>query len=97
MKVDNKAAVDITNAHGLTRRVKHIELRDAYIWIMREWGVIHVTQIPSEDNAADLFTKVFQSPAAFIKACSVTLDAHRIGKSAGECQNILGINFPDIK
>ena len=26
MKVDNKAAIDIANAHGLTRRVKHIEL-----------------------------------------------------------------------
>ena len=97
MKVDNKVAVDIANAHGLTRRVKHIELRDAYIWIMWERGIICVTQIPSEDNAADLFTKAFQSPVAFINAHSVTLNAHQISESAGECQNIPGINFLDVK
>ena len=36
MKVDNNVAANVANAHSLTRRVKHIELRDAYIRIMWE-------------------------------------------------------------
>ena len=29
--IDNKAAIDITGAKGLTQHVRHIEIRDAYI------------------------------------------------------------------
>jgi hypothetical protein len=89
MYVDNKAATDIANAKGLTRRVKHIEIRDAYIRVMRERGVIRLHLIPSAENRADLFTKPFGSPAAYIHARDVTLMRKRPDcVSAGECCDI---------
>ena len=48
--IDNKAAIDIANSKGLTRRVKHIEIRDAYIRILRERGIVEIIQIPSIQN-----------------------------------------------
>ena len=48
--VDNKVVINIANAKGLTRRVKHIEIRDAYIRILRECGVVKVSHIPSLQN-----------------------------------------------
>jgi hypothetical protein len=96
MSIDNKAAVDIASAHGLTRRVKHIELRDAYIRVMRERGVIIIHQIPSAENRADLMTKAFQSPAKFIHARHVTLHGHSRHEAAGECCDSSAKNPPDV-
>ena len=42
MNVNNSAVVVITNSNGLTRRVKHIKIRDAFIRIMQEHGVIMI-------------------------------------------------------
>jgi hypothetical protein len=96
LKIDNSAAVDIANSPGLTRRVKHIELRDAYIRIMRERGVIIVSRIPTELNGADLLTKAFQSPAKFIHARTVTLKGPMRHEAAGECWNTSSSNPPDV-
>ena len=84
--IDNKAAVDIANAKGLTRRVHHIEIRDAYIRTMRERGSVIIHQISSEENRADLFTKPFGSPSAYIHARDITMmRKHPDCASAGEC------------
>ena len=72
--IDNKAAIDIANAKGLTQRVKHIEIRDAYICILRERGVVEVVHIPSLKNCADVLTKAFSGPETFIHARSMLME-----------------------
>ena len=86
--IDNKAAVDIANVKGLTRCIRHIEIHDAYIRTMREHGYVIVYQISSEENQADLFTKPFRSPSAYIHAWDITLmRRHPDCMAAGECCN----------
>jgi hypothetical protein len=68
MHMDNKAARNIAESKGLTRRVKHLEIRDAYIRILRERGVVTILQVQSDNNQADVLTKAFGLPAVFTNA-----------------------------
>ena len=84
--IDNKAVIDIANAKGLTRRVKHIEIRDAYIRILRERGIVKVSHIPSLQNRSDVLTKAFSGPDAFIHARNMLMkSASQKRDAAGEC------------
>ena len=86
MYIDNKAARDITESKGLTRKVKHLEIRDAFVRVMREKGIIQIRPVNSNGNRADLLTKAFGSPQMFIQARNTLLnEEHRIGEFAGEC------------
>ena len=86
LHMDNKAAHDIAESKGLTRRVKHLEIRDAYVRILRECGVIRIIQVKSEENCADILTKVFGSPGAFAIACgNVFAIGSMSSESVGEC------------
>lgn len=84
MHIDNKAARDIAESKGLTRRVKHLEIRDAYIRILRERGVVTILQVRSDDNRADVLTKAFGSATAFANARD-NLFGSLGSESAGEC------------
>lgn len=84
--IDNKAVIDIANSKGLTRRVKHIEIRDAYIRILRERGIVEVIQVPSSQNRSDLLTKAFQNPGTFIHARNMLFGSEASHhEAAGEC------------
>src|SRR6185312_2381431 len=84
--MDNKAACDIAESKGLTRRVKHLEIRDAYVRILQECGVIWIIQVKSEENCADILTKAFGSPGAFaIARGNVFVIGSMNSESAGEC------------
>jgi len=85
--IDNKAAIDIANAKGLTRRVKHIEIRDAYIRILRERGIVEIIQVPSLRNRSDVLTKAFNGPNAFVHARHMLMESPPMEEreAAGEC------------
>jgi len=95
--IDNKAAIDIANAKGLTRRVKHIEIRDAYIRRLRERGIVEIIQVPSLQNRSDVLTKAFSGPVAFIHAWNMLFNGmiHERG-SAGECCDTSSTNAQNI-
>ena len=95
--IDNKAVIDIAKSKGLTRRVKHIEIRDAYIRILCERGIVEVIQVPSNQNRSDLLTKAFQNPGAFVHARNMLFGSevsHR--EAAGECYGKTSSRFEDF-
>ena len=95
--INNKAVIDIAKSKGLTRRVKHIEIRDAYIRILRERGIVEVIQVPSNQNRSDLLTKAFQNPGAFVHARNMLFGSeasHR--EAAGECYGKTSSRFEDF-
>lgn len=81
--MDNKAARDIAEAKGLTRKVKHLEVRDAYIRILRERGIIKIVKVASNQNRSDVMTKAFGSPRDFVHARNMLFGLS--SESAGEC------------
>ncbi len=83
MHIDNKAARDIANAKGLTRKVKHLEVRDAYIRILRERGIVKIVKVASNQNRSDVMTKAFGSPRDFVHTRNMLFGLS--SKSAGEC------------
>jgi hypothetical protein len=81
--MDNKAAHNITEAKGLTRKVKHLEVRDAYIHILRERGIVKIVKVALNQNCSDIMTKAFGSPREFVHARNMLF---RLScESAGEC------------
>jgi hypothetical protein len=66
--MDNKAAHNIVESKGFTKRVKHLEICDAYIHILIERGIVTILQVGLDNNCVDILTKVFGSPVAFVNA-----------------------------
>ncbi len=66
MHMDNKAACNIANAKGLTWKVKHLEVFDAYICILREQGIVKIVKVALNQNCPDVMTKAFGSPRDFV-------------------------------
>jgi len=54
---DNRGAIALTKNTKDHGKVKHIDIRHHYIRELVESGAVVVEQVPSADNAADLFTK----------------------------------------
>jgi hypothetical protein len=65
LRLDNQSAIAVAKAEGLIRRVKHIEIQDAYVRIATQKGLISIEYVPSEDNSADGMTKAFLSTKTF--------------------------------
>jgi hypothetical protein len=57
MKGDSRGAIALTKNTKDHGKVKHIDIRHHYIRELVQSGAIILEQIPSADNAADLFTK----------------------------------------
>lgn len=93
--MDNKAARDIADGKGLTRKVKHLEVRDAYIRILRERGVVQIVKVASSQNRADVLTKAFGSPGDFIHARNMLFSLG--SESAGECCNESSSRIKDVR
>jgi hypothetical protein len=66
MHMDNKAAHNITKAKRLTWKVKHLEVCDAYICILKEQGAVKIIKVASKQNHLDIMTKGFGSPRDFV-------------------------------
>jgi hypothetical protein len=83
MHMDNKAAHDIAEAKGLTWKVKHLEVHDAYIHRLRERGIVKIIKVALNQNRSDVMTKAFGSPRDFVHMRNMLFGLS--SKSAGEC------------
>ena len=66
--IDAQAAKGFIQNTGVIGRMKHIDLREAWLDILRS-DTVEFLRVPGEDNEADFFTKILQGPS-FVKATS---------------------------
>jgi hypothetical protein len=57
LRIDNKGAVDMASASGLTKRTKHIDVKYHYIQQQIKSNILTLVQVPSSEQKADIFTK----------------------------------------
>ncbi len=81
--MENKVARNIAEAKGLTWKVKHLEVCDAYICILREQGIVKIVKVASNQNRLDVMTKAFGSPRDFMHMWNMLFGLN--SKSVGEC------------
>jgi hypothetical protein len=62
LEADNKGAIDWINSWSITRRMRHIDLRHAFLRDLREDGVLNVKWIAGPKNSSDLLTKNLTGP-----------------------------------
>jgi hypothetical protein len=70
LEVDNKGAIDWVNSWSVGGRMRHIDVRHAFLRDLREDGILVVRWIAGPDNSADLLTKNLPGPL-FEKHASV--------------------------
>ena len=58
LQVDATAAIGKIQGPRGSGKMKHIDLRDAWILQLRNRGVVDVIKVPGESNGADFFTKL---------------------------------------
>ena len=63
---DNKAAFDLCHRFNSAQNSRHIDRKQFKMRELRGQGVVQVLKVHTDDNPADLFTKVLKGPA-FIK------------------------------
>ena len=56
--MDNAAAEIFTNATAFRTKLKHIDVRQQWVRVLRDKSIIIPKHVPSLDNLADLFTKI---------------------------------------
>ena len=64
--MDNTVAEVFTNDTAFKSRLKHIDVRQEWVKCLRDKSIIIPAHVPSEDNLADLFTKILHEPT-FVK------------------------------
>ena len=58
LELDNAAAIIFTEGGAQKTKLKHIDTRQEWVRMLRDKGICIPAHIPSEDNLADLFTKI---------------------------------------
>ena len=58
MHVDNKAAIAFSDNTAFKTKLKHIDVRQEWVQTLRNKSIIETKHIKSEENLADIFTKI---------------------------------------
>ena len=58
LQVDNAAAVAFAKGRVRRTKMKHIDVRQAWVMALRDADVVQVEKVGTDDNLADLFTKI---------------------------------------
>ena len=62
LRMDNAAAEVFTNNTANKTRLKHIDCRQEWVKMLRNKSLVKPLHVPSEDNLADIFTKILPKP-----------------------------------
>ena len=60
---DSTGAIGFARNNGGTSRMKHIDIREAWVQQLREKKELEIKHIPGTENPADFFTKILPRPA----------------------------------
>ena len=69
---DSSSAKSITSRRGVTRKTKHIELRQLFVQDLVANGTLQVTKVGTLSNPADIFTK-------FVSSETIQRQLHAVG------------------
>ena len=69
---DSSSAKSITSRRGVTRKTKHIELRQLFVQDLVARGTLQVTKVGTLSNPADIFTK-------FVSSETIQRQLHAVG------------------
>ena len=58
LEVDNETACIFANNSAQRSKLKHIDCRQEWVELLRDRSVCTLKHIPTEDDLADLFTKI---------------------------------------
>ena len=58
MQIDNKAALVFSDDSAFKTKLKHIDCRQRWVKTLRDKNIIHTKHVKSENNLADIFTKI---------------------------------------
>ena len=58
MQIDNKAAIAFSDNSAFKSKLKHIDVRQKWVQTLRNKSIINTVHVPSEENNADMFTKI---------------------------------------
>ena len=58
MQIDNRAAIVFTENSAFKSKLRHIDVRQDWVHTLRDKSIITPKYVRSEDNLADLFTKI---------------------------------------
>ena len=83
LRMDNAAAEVFTNNTANKTRLKHIDCRQEWVKMLRNKSLVKPMHVPSEDNLADIFTKIL--PPDVHARLAKTLLNPKVVSSRGEC------------
>ena len=69
VKIDAAAAIGFINNTGSGGKMKHLDIREAWIQQMRDRKVVQFEKCEGTENLADFFTKLY-SPIECERACA---------------------------
>ena len=62
LEMDNKGAVDRANNWSIGGRTRHVDVRQCFLWEIKESKVMDIRWIKGSENNTDVFTKNLDGP-----------------------------------
>ncbi len=62
-EMDNKGAVDLANNWSIGGRTRHVDVRQCFLWEIKESKVMDIRWIKGSENNTDASTKNLDGPA----------------------------------
>jgi hypothetical protein len=63
LEMDNKGAVDLANNWSIGGCTRHVDIRQCFLWELKESKVMDIHWIKGSENDSDAFTKNLDGPA----------------------------------
>ena len=57
LDMDNKRAVDLANKLSIGGQIRHIDVKQYFLWELKEECLLQIEHVEKDDNDSDLFTK----------------------------------------
>ena len=81
---DSSSAKSITSRRGVTRKTKHIELRQLFVQDLVVNGTLQVTKVGTLSNPADIFTK-------FVSSETIQRQLHAVGLRCSKFEHAIHV------
>ena len=91
--IDNGRAIDIGNNWSVGHRTCHVEVKQNFLWELKEAGIVGFQWVSTASNEEDMFTKNWwgQNITSMLQGCVDTINSTALCKmkrvmSKGGCQ-----------
>ena len=91
---DNRGSVDWTKGCSVSRKLRHVNIRELGVRLAQSEGTVSIKHIPGKSNVADILTKEMKDKAHFRDLTMVVTSPRLLLDTKGGVGNVRTTEYP---